>query len=224
MQADFTPKSTLSLLIADDHALLREGLMLMFRTYEETAAMGVVYQDALSAIEQHKPDVVILGLGAKHGQSWSIVQTLCQQHPDISLLILDETVRTRNIRCALALGIRGYWTKHATFDQIAQAARRLAAGSRSFCPEVDQYLYRTRHGLRYHPAHTGNPIQKLTPRETELLALLAQGLTLKKCSQQMGISINTVDNHKTRLMRKLGVHKTVDLARLALREGLVTEE
>ena len=52
MQADFTPKSTLSLLIADDHALLREGLMLMFRTYEETAAMGVVYQDALSAVEQ----------------------------------------------------------------------------------------------------------------------------------------------------------------------------
>ena len=224
MQADFTPKSTLSLLIADDHALLREGLMLMFRTYEETAAIGVVLQDALSAIEQHKPDVVILGLAAKHGQYWSIVQTLCQQHPKTSLLILDETVRTRNIRRALALGIRGYWTKHATFDQIAQAARHLAAGSRSFCPEVDQYLYRTRRGLRYHPAHTGSPLQTLTQRETELLTLLAQGLTLKQCSQQMGISVNTVDNHKTRLMRKLGVHKSVELARLAVREGLITEE
>jgi DNA-binding NarL/FixJ family response regulator len=224
MQADSTPKSTLSLLIADDHALLREGLMLMFRTYVAISATGVVYQDALSVIEKHEPDVLILGLTAKHGQYWSTVQTLCQQHPNICLLLLDETVRTRNIRRALALGIRGYWTKHASFDQIAQAARRLAAGSRSFCPEVDQYLYRTRHGLRYHPAHTGNPIQKLTPRETELLTLLAQGLTLKKCSQRMGISINTVDNHKTRLMRKLGVHKTVDLARLALREGLVTEE
>ncbi len=224
MQADFTPKTTLSLLIADDHALLRDALLPMFRTIKDTAAMGVGYQDAISAIEKHKPDVVILGLAAKHGQYWSIVQTLCQQHPKTSLLILDETVRTRNIRRTLALGIRGYWTKYATFDQIAQAARHLAEGSRSFSPEVDQYLYRTRRRLRYHPAHTANPIQKLTPREIELLALLAQGLTLKKCSQQMGISINTVDNHKTRLMRKLGVHKTVDLARLALREGLVAEE
>ena len=224
MQADFTPKTPLSLLIADDHALLRDALLPMFRTFKDTAAMGVGYQDALNAVAKHKPDVVILGLAAKHGQYWSIIQTLCQQHPKTSLLILDETVRTRNIRRALALGIHGYWTKHATFDQISQAARRLAEGSHSFCPEVNQYLYRTRHGLRYHPAHTGNPIQKLTPREIELFALLAQGLTLKKCSLQMGISINTVDNHKTRLMRKLGVHKTVDLAHLALREGLVAEE
>jgi DNA-binding NarL/FixJ family response regulator len=224
MQADFSPKSTLSLLIVDDHALLREGLLLMFQTLEDTAVVGVGYQDAVTAVEQHNPEVVILGLGAKHGQYWSIVQTLCQRQPDICLLILDDDVRTRNIRKALALEIRGYWTKYAMFAQIARAVRRLAAGRRSFCPEVDQYLYRTRHGLRYHPAHTGNPLQTLTRRETELLALLAQGLTLKKCSQRMGISINTVDNHKTRLMRKLGVHKTVDLTRLAMREGLVAEE
>ncbi len=224
MQADFIPKSALSLLIVDDHTLLREGLLLLFRTYEDAAVVGVGHQDAVTAVEQHNPDVVILGLGAKHGQYWSTVQTLCERRPNICLLILDDAVRTRNIRTALALEIRGYWTKYATFDQIVQAARHLAAGRRSFCPEVDPYLYRTQRGLRYHPAHTSNPLQKLTPRETELLALLTQGLTLKKCSQRMGISINTVDNHKTRLMRKLGVHKTVELARLAMREGLVMEE
>jgi DNA-binding NarL/FixJ family response regulator len=61
----------------------------------------------------------------------------------------------------------------------------------------------------------------LTPRETELFTLLAQGLTIKKCSERMGITVNTADNHKTRLMRKLGIHKTVELARLAVREGLI---
>lgn len=132
-------------------------------------------------------------------------------------------MRTINIRAALTLGIRGYWTKQTSFGQIAQAVKLLAAGESSFCPEVDQYLYRTRHGLRYHPAHTENPLGMLTPRETELLVLLAQGLSLKKCSQRMGISINTVDNHKTRLMRKLGVHKSVELARLAVQEGLIME-
>jgi two-component system, NarL family, response regulator NreC len=220
MQTDTSPKSGLSLLIADDHALLREGLVLMFLVYEEFRAVGVVYSEALSVIEQSKPDVVMLGL-AKQGQFWSTVQTIREQYPDIHLLILDENIRTRNIRSALALGICGYWTKHATFSQIAEAVRRLAAGRRSFCPEVDQYLFRTRHGLHYHPAHTGNPLQTLTRRETELLTLLVQGLTIKKCSERMGISVNTADNHKSRLMRKLGVHKTVELARLAVREGLI---
>lgn len=223
MQADFTTKTNLSVLIIDDHALLREGLLLMFLVYEELRAVGAVFQDAATAIEQYNPDVVIFGLGTKHDSCWSTIKTLCNQHPDLRLLILDEIVRTRNIRGALLLGIRGYWTKHATFSQITEAARRLAAGQRSFCPEVDQYLFRTRHGLRYHPAHTENPVQMLTNRETELLTLLAQGLTLKQCSERMGISANTVDNHKTRLMRKLGVHKNVELVRLAVQEGLIEE-
>ena len=224
MQADFIPPKKLTLLIVEDHALLREGLLFLFQSHEDATALGAGYQDAVTGIEKHSPDLVIFGLGTKNDKYWSIIQTLCQQRPNIGLLILDDAVRTRNIRQTLALEIRGYWTTYATFAQIAQAARRLAAGRRSFCPEVDPYLYRTRHGLRYHPAHTGSPFQRLTRRETELLALLVQGLTMKKCAQRMGISINTVDNHKTRLMRKLGVHKTVDLARLAVREGLVAEE
>ena len=224
MQADSIPPTKLTLLIVEDHALLREGLLFLFQSHEDAAALGVGYQDAVTAVEKHGPDVVILGLGTKNDKYWSIIQTLCQQRPNIGLLILDDAVRTRNIRQTLALEIRAYWTKYSTFAQIAQAVRRLAAGRRSFCPEVVPHLYRTRHVLRYHPAHTGNPFQRLTRRETELLALLAQGLTMKQCSQRMGISINTVDNHKTRLMRKLGVHKTVDLARIALREGLVADE
>ncbi len=224
MEANFTPYSKLSLLIVDDHALFRDGLVLMYRLYEQAAAVAVECREAANAVRQYKPDVVILGLGVKHSQCWTTAQTLCRECPDMNLLILDEAVRTRNIRIALSMGIRGYWTKHATFTQISVAARRLAAGEHSFCPEVDRYLFRTRRGLRYHPAHTGNPLQLLTPRETELLTLLAQGLTLKQCSQRMNISVNTVDNHKTRLMRKLGVHKSVELARLAVREGLIAEE
>lgn len=224
MDDDFTPKSSLSLLIVDNHVLLREGLLLMFLVYEETRATGVVYQELPSALERYKPDVIILGLGPKHSPCWSTIRTLCERCPNSRLLILDEIVRTRNIRAALALGIRGYWTKHSTFAQITDAVRRLAAGQNSFCPEVEQYLFRSRHGLYYHPAHTGSPLQMLTNRETELLTLLAQGLTLKQCSQRMEISVNTVDNHKTRLMRKLDVHKNVDLVRLAVHEGLIVEE
>jgi two-component system, NarL family, response regulator NreC len=223
METNFTQIPNFSLLIVDDHALLREGLLLMFRIYQQATAIGVAFQEMPNAMEQYEPDVVIVGLGAKHSPSWAAIRALCIQRPDACLLILDETVRTGNIRIALSLGLRGYWTKHSTFSQIAEAAGRLAAGEHSFCPEVDRYLFRTQHGLYYHPAHTGSPLRMLTPREIDVLTLLAQGLTLKQCSQQLGIAVNTVDNHKTRLMRKLGLHKNVELARLAVREGLVEE-
>jgi DNA-binding NarL/FixJ family response regulator len=224
MEANFKLKTHYSVLIVDEHILFREGLLLMFRIYEQVIVVATEHHEAQIAVRQHKPDLVIMGLGGKHSPCWPTVQMLCKQFPDLSLLILDDIVRTRNIHTALELGIRGYWTKHATFNQITQASSCLLAGQRSFCPEVDRYLFKTRHGLRYHPAHTVNPMQRLTPREIELLTLLAQGLTLKQCSQQMKISVNTVDNHKTRLMRKLGVHKAVELARLAVHEGLVAEE
>jgi DNA-binding NarL/FixJ family response regulator len=224
MEAKYSSKTHLSVLIIDDHILFRDGLTLMFRVYEESTASAVDCTEALISVRKLKPDVVIIGLGTKHYDCWSTVQNICNEFPKLPLLILDDIVRTRNIRKTLVLKICGYWTKHATFDQLADAIRLLVSDEHSFCPEVDQYLFRTRHGLRYHPAHTSNPLQMLTSRETELLTLLAQGHTIKKCSQMMGITINTVDNHKTRLMRKLGVHKNVDLARLALREGLIAEE
>jgi DNA-binding NarL/FixJ family response regulator len=224
MESRLNPKSAVSLLIVDDHTLFREGLLLMFRIHGMAAVFAAECQEAPIAAQQHKSHVVILSLGPKHSHAWSTAQTICTQSPDIHLLILDDSVRTRNVRRTLALRIPGYWTKHAAFEQISEAVCRLAAGERSFCPEVDKYLYSTRHGLRYDPAHTGNPLQLLTPREIELLTLLAEGLTLNQCAQRMGISINTVDNHKTRLMRKLGVHKNVELARLAVREGLLMED
>jgi DNA-binding NarL/FixJ family response regulator len=223
MQPAAISKSALPVLIVDDHSLLREGLSLMLQNCSEFTVTGAAYQDAISAVKRDKPDVVVLGLGAMQAEFWSTVKSLCELGRNANLLIIDEAVRTRNIRLALSLGIRGYWTKHASFSQIEHAVRQMAEGKGSFCPEVEQCLRRTGHELHYHPAHTDNPLETLTPRESELFALLASGLSVKKCSQRMNISVNTADNHKTRLMRKLGVHKCVDLARLALQEGLIME-
>jgi DNA-binding NarL/FixJ family response regulator len=224
MQVHSVSRPTLSVLVADDHTLFREGLVRLFQQVEGMIISGVDFQEVAAAAHEHKPDLAILCLGPNSERRWPVVETICRQDPTTCLLILDDAVRTANVRKALALQIRGYWTKHAAFAHISQAAWCLAAGRRAFCPDVDPHLYRTRHGLRYHPAHTGNPLQMLSRRETETLVLLARGLTMRECAQRMGISINTVDNHKTRLMRKLGVHKTVDLARLAVREGLLDDE
>jgi DNA-binding NarL/FixJ family response regulator len=223
MEGLHTSKSKLNLLIIDDETLLREGLVLMFRVYEGAAGVGAGHSELLRATDQYQPDVVIIGLGVRHGLDCSAIQAVWKVQTRVRFLILDESVCRENVRAALALGIRGYWTKRASFGQIAEAVKVLAGGESSFCPEVDRYVSHTRQGLRYRPAQTEKQLEMLTPRETELVALLVRGLTLRQCAQQMGVSINTVDNHKTRLMRKLGVHKSVELARLALQEGLLRE-
>jgi DNA-binding NarL/FixJ family response regulator len=221
MSKDFTLQIDVSLLIIDDHALFCEGLMLLFRMFEKMSVLTVAYSEAPAATDKYQPDVIILGLQSKEDSCWPLAESLHKKHTNVGLMILDDFIRTRNIRLALAAGINGYWTKCNKFTEIVSAVRLIAAGERSFCPEVEKYLLRTRRGLRYHPAHTASPIQKLTARELDLLVLLAQGLTVKKCAERMGISVNTVDNHKTRLMRKLGVHKSVELARFAVEEGLI---
>jgi DNA-binding NarL/FixJ family response regulator len=98
---------------------------------------------------------------------------------------------------------------------------QIRAGRTAFCPAADQYLVHTKSGLRFDPPATGSPLEKLTPRELEILLHLADGLSVRRCAERLRLSESTVDNHKSRLMRKLDVHNVVELVRLAAREGLL---
>lgn len=221
MKAAIVPKPNLSLLIVDDHALVREGLLQLFQSHKHFTVAGITVEKAVSAARHQKPDVIIFGLEGATCSCWPTIHSLCNQFPAIHLLILDEKVTTRNIHFLIKAGIRAYWTKHATFSELAEAVSILALGGTSFCPEVDKHISRTHNGLHYNPAKEINPLQMLTKREAELFILLAHGYALKECAEKMSLSINTVDNHKTRLMRKLQFHKNIELVRLAMREGIL---
>ena len=98
---------------------------------------------------------------------------------------------------------------------------RIGMGQKAFCAAADQCLVRTKSGLRFKPKAKGTALEKLTPRELEVLLHLADGLSVKRCAERMHLSESTVDNHKSRLMRKLDVHSVVELVRLAGHEGLL---
>jgi len=210
-------------LIVDDHALYREALTRLFETAPgvgevATAAGG---DEAVRRAERFQPDVVLIVMGLQAGQAFRAGATILSRCAGSHILYLDDSVDHTHVSTTLRLGGSGYWTKHAEFKELADAVRRVAAGQLAFCPTVQKHLVRTLRGLRFQPVPEDSVVDKLTPREREVLVHLAGGLSVKQCAERMCLAKSTVDNHKSRLMKKLGVHKVVDLVRLAIREGLV---
>jgi len=213
----------LRLMIVDDHALCCTGLATMFRAVPEVAEVSVATtsEQALRIARLLTPDVLILDAAMPSHQGFEMARLLLESSLPRRILFLDDTVNHAHIRSALRLGAHGYWTKHATFDEILAAVLRISAGGTSFCPAAAQCLVPTESGPRFEPPAIPAPLEKLTPRELEVLLNLADGLSVRRCAERMRLSESTVDNHKSRLMRKLDVHSVVELVRLAAREGLL---
>ncbi len=115
----------------------------------------------------------------------------------------------------------GYFTRNEPFSDLAAGIQGLARGERAFGPCVKNHIHHTPRGWQLNYDQGDSNLAALTPREFEVLKLVAQGHSVKDCAELLDLAPSTVDNHKARLMKKLGVHKTLDLARLAIREGLV---
>ena len=211
----------LRLLIVDDHSVFREGLLAMFGKSESVNAVAIGPDEAVRRGRRFRADAAVIGVGAAHRRMFELARRLRAASHSTRLLFLDEGLRPVNLGAALSAGGLGYWTKHASFEELAAAVRRVAAGQWSFSPAAQRHLHLTPDGPKLRPVARHGPLASLSRRETEVLGLLAEGLRVKECAQRLHLAPSTVDNHKWRLMKKLSVHTLVDLARLAVREGLV---
>jgi DNA-binding NarL/FixJ family response regulator len=100
--------------------------------------------------------------------------------------------------------------------------RRIASGAVDFCPDAQRRVMKTPKGLRIDPAQVLSPYARLTGREVDVLIQMGYGRTVERCAQELGLKASTIDNYKASLMKKLNLHKSVDIVRLALREGIVS--
>jgi DNA-binding NarL/FixJ family response regulator len=210
-------------LIIDGHTLFCAGMVRLLESApgigEATAATALAEGMRLAA--RFCPDVVSVDPCLPEAGPFEIARRVRSHCSGWRFLFLDASVREVHVRAALQAGASGYWTKHASFDQVLEAIRDVAAGQPSFCRHAQPYVVATRRRLRFKPSDTTRALGRLTSRELEVLLHLARGLTVRQCAARMHLAANTVDNHKARLMKKLDVHKSVDLATLALREGLI---
>ncbi len=154
---------------------------------------------------------------------FSAVAQFAERAPQAKVVLLDDRPLDVNVREALRVGAAGYLTKTQSIGQIESSLRRAVRGERVFAPDVAARLVLSSDGVRLTADAAGNSLARLTPRETDVLIHLAHGMSVKQCAKALGIGTSTAGNHKSRLMKKLNVHKTVELTRLAIREGLVLD-
>ena len=186
----------------------------------EVVATADTVNDAVRQAAQLQPDIVLLDVSGESGIS-EAVQRILDHCPRTVVVLLDDASFDANVREVLNTGARGYLTKQQPFEQIVTALRKAARGDRVFAPEIARRLVLSAEGVRLSVVNGDHPLARLTPRETDVLIHLAQGRSVKQCAENLGIGASTVGNHKSRLMKKLKVHKTVELVHLAMREGLV---
>lgn len=208
-------------LIVDDHSLVRDSLATRLSLEEDIEVIGAA-PDADAGLEfalAHQPSLILMDTDMPGRQCFDACRTVRARLPETKLVFLSAHATDHYIEEALRLEASGYLTKHEAPEVVVRAIRAIAAGETIFSPEVEARVVNEGRGARNGDIRTR--VGQLSPREREVLRYIARGLSKKEIAASMHISVKTVDNHSTSLMSKLDLHDRVDLARFAIREGLV---
>jgi DNA-binding NarL/FixJ family response regulator len=207
-------------LVADDHTIVRQGLVSLLVDSGECEVVAEA-ADGLEAVEKAaatRPEVAILDLSMPRLSGLEAVRRIHEVLPQTRVLILTVHEEEEYVLPLVRAGASGYLIKDSAVAELLAAVRALHAGHGYFGPQAARVLaeqYR-------HPERTGDdPYGTLSPREREVFHFVVDGRTTKEIAHALGISVKTADNHRYRLMEKLGVHNTAELVRYAARRGLL---
>jgi DNA-binding NarL/FixJ family response regulator len=210
-------------LLADDHTLVRAGIRSLLKGLENVEVVGKAGdgQEAVRLAESLRPDVVLLDVGMPGLNGLDVAARLAAHDASIRVLILSMHTSEEYVLRALRAGCAGYLLKGSAVAELEIAVRAVARGETYLSPAVskhvmDDYVRRT--------GGATDPIDALTPRQREVLQLVAEGNTSKDIADRLGLSFKTVEAHRAQIMERLGLHDVAGLVRFAMRMGLVRPE
>ena len=196
----------LRLVIADDQASVREGLVLLLGGLPGIEVVGAAAdgEQAITQVAEHRPDAILLDLNMPVLDGIGATRRLVAEHPKVAIVVLTTYVDDTNVLEALRAGARSYMTKDADRTDIARALQAAVAGLTVFDPRVHDTLLAatTTPAPAAAPTGPGSLPDGLTQREAEILALIAQGLTNPEIAQQLCLSNHTVKSHINRIFTK----------------------
>jgi DNA-binding NarL/FixJ family response regulator len=214
---------TIRVLLADDHSLVRAGIRGLIESLAGAAVVGEAGDgpEALRLAEELRPDVVLLDIGMPGLNGLEVAARLTALDPAIRVVILSMHTAEEYVLRALRAGAAGYLLKGSAVAELELALRAVARGETFLSPAVskrvvDDYVNRT--------GGAADPLDALTPRQREILQLVAEGHTSKEIAQRLGLSSKTVETHRAQVMERLQVHDLAGLVRFAVRVGLVGPE
>jgi DNA-binding NarL/FixJ family response regulator len=214
----------LRILIADDHEVVRRGLAALLQTQEGWEVCGEA-SDGREAVEKAKllkPDFVILDIGMPNLNGLAATRQLTQLDPNFKIIVLTITDSDHVIREALDAGARGFVLKSDAVRDLVSAIEALQRGQMFFTPRVNEMVLA---GFleRGTAAPRGSPpkFPSLTPREREVIQLLAEGKSSKEVATLLNLSTKTAETHRSNIMRKLGFHSIRDLVLYAVKNDII---
>lgn len=218
-----TAQQPITIMLVDDHTMMREGTRRLLEEDPELQVVGEAQDgsEALSLYESLRPRVIILDIAMKGLNGFGVAQALLQERERDTaprILILTAYDQPAYVQTMLKLGVRGYWLKSARGSEIRQAVHEVVAGKRSLGPEIRQMLL----------AGAGKrdvvEVEPLTSRELEVLRLVVRGARNGEIGQSLSISVKTVETHLTSIYGKLGVQSRAEAIALAQKRGLLLSE
>jgi DNA-binding NarL/FixJ family response regulator len=221
---------TIRILLADDHALVRAGIRALLESLAEIEVIAEVDngQDALQLIGTLQPDVVLMDIAMPQLNGLEVVAQVSKCFPQVRVIILSMHENEEYVLQALRAGAAGYLLKGARTSELDLAVTSVARGEIYLSPAASKHVvldYIQRVGRASAATEREpSPDERLTPRQREILQLIAAGCTTKEIAQRLEISVKTVEMHRAQLMDRLDIHDIAGLVRYAIRTGLVAAD
>ena len=212
--------SPIRVVLADDHALVRAGLIKLLESIPDVLVVGEA-SDGLQLLElatQLRPHLVLMDIAMPGLNGLDAAARLHKLQPDLRVIILSMHQEDQYVRQALRNGASGYLLKDAAPLELQLALQAVARGDTYLSPAI------TRGVMSDYAARLRNEADEdvpLSPRQREVLQLIAEGLSTKEIAQRLNLSVKTVDSHRTLLMKQLDIHEVAGLVRYALRKGII---
>ena len=214
--------SDIRVLLADDHVLVRAGLRVLLQSLGgiQVVAEAGSGDEAIEATQRHQPDVVLMDIAMPGLNGLDAAVRILKQSPHIHLIILSMYTNEDYVRQALSVGVSGYLQKGADPAELELAIKAVMRNEVYLTPAVSKQLVQ-----EY--LHGGNKpvaVHELTPRQREILQLIAEGHSTKDMAQRLSLSVKTIESHRMEIMNRLGIHDLAGLVRYAIRIGLITTD
>lgn len=208
------------ILLADDHSVVRQGFRMILSQQPDLEVVGEASngREAAEMAGRLTPDVAVVDIAMPEVNGVEATRRIRQNVPECQVLVLSMYKDAPYVRETLRAGAKGYLLKDSIDEDLVRAVRAVARGEGFLSPAISGTV------LDDYQKHVRDPLDQITPRERQLLQMLAEGKTSKDIAAELNISVYTVDAHRSRIMKKLQLRSIGELVRFALQRGLIPFE
>jgi DNA-binding NarL/FixJ family response regulator len=211
--------------LADDHAVVRDGLRLILEAQEDITVIGEAAdgRKAVDEVLKLKPAVVIMDIAMPNLNGIEATQRIFKTLPGVKVIILSMHSSSVYVSRALTAGAVGYLLKESAGKEVVKAVKTVYLGHRYLCQKISESLIDDYIDLK-EGAPSRSPMTRLSPREKEILQLVAEGKTTKEIAGVLYLSTKTIETYRSRLMVKLGINDVPGLVKFAIQHGITSVE